>query len=279
MELPPVVGSVPTHYSLIRRITLVLAAVFAFFCLSSAVLILYIVERRLIDDNRRLMVQTENSIDGIHTTVKMLSNQLMQDPQAIAYLYERNQASYDAVAIHALLADYVKKSGMPIRYIGLYNGYLGTYETSIGTMPAGQMGLPVSTSQFSLRPREIRLEGPAVDELENEFARLVVYYARIDNNPQRTNHGLVVTHLNVSTYLSLFENYPQDTRIYLTDASGIVFASNQPDAFITDLSFASEFSPIFKSAVSSGTTASYGVMRNRISPCGQITLGICNCVC
>ena len=262
MELLPFASPVISHSSLIRRITLILVVVYVVFCLIGAILMIFIVENRLTDKHMRLMAQTEASIDGIHTTVQLISNQLMQDPRAIAYLYERNQADYDAVAISALLADYVKKNGTLIRYIGLYNGYLGTYETSVGTLPAGQMGLPVSTSQFSLRPREIKLEGTAIDELKNEFARLVVYYARIDNNPQRTNHGLVVTHINVATYLKLFENYPTDTKIYLTDANGIVYASNQPDAFITDLSFAGEFTPIFKPAGGAGTASGQGAIRS-----------------
>jgi len=262
MELMPVVSPVTSHRRLIQRITLTLVIIYFVFCLAGAFLMLIRAENRLADQHMRLLAQTEGSIDNIHTSVQQLSNQLMQDSRAIAYLYERDQADYDAGAISALLTDYVKKNGTLIRYIGLYNGYLGTYETSLGTLPAGQMGLPVSTSQFSLRPREIKLEGAAIDELKNEFARLVVYYARIDNNPQRTNHGLVVTHINESAYLKLFENYPPDAKIYLTDASGIVYASNQPDAFITDLSFADEFTRIFKPAGGTGTTAGQGVYRS-----------------
>jgi len=124
------------------------------------------------------------------------------------------------------------------------------------------MGLPVSTSQFSLRPREIKLEGSAIDALNDEFARLVVYYARIDNNPQRTNHGLVVVHINEAVYLKLLDHYPDGVKIFLTDASGIVYASNQPDAFITDLSFAGEFTRIFKPAGSTDTTADQGAYRS-----------------
>jgi len=104
-----------------------------------------------------------------------ISSQLLQDPLATAYLYERTSQALATANVTDLLVDYEKSHQQLMRYIGLYNGYLGTYETSLGTLPASQMGLPVGNSPFSLRPREIRIEGTALEALQNEFSRLIVF--------------------------------------------------------------------------------------------------------
>lgn len=242
-----------------------MAAWFILLYLVFAVLIAFLlfnnVENSMIDENKRLMSQTERSIDSINSQIQAISTQIMQDSTATTYLYERNSYFYDQPDLEILLNEYVKSHSQLIRYIGLYNGYLGTYETSIGTLPAGQMGMPVGNSQFSLRPREIKLEGSAVETLNNEFARLVVFYARVDDNPQRTNHGLVVIHLDESIFLDLLQNYQPGIKIYLTDSNGIVYASNQPDAFITDLSFVSKFSGIFQNTSGTRMLADEGVIK------------------
>jgi AraC-like DNA-binding protein len=73
----------------------------------------------------------------------------------------------------------------------------------------------------------------------------------VDDNPQRTNHGLVVTHLDEAVFTRLLTAYRPGVNVYLTDGSGIVYASSDPGAFITDLSYLSQFDAVFQSA--SGT--------------------------
>ncbi len=217
------------------------------------------------------MSQTEHTIDSIYAQIQGISTQIIQDSTATTYLYERNSYFYGQPTLETLLSNYVKSHNQLIRYIGLYNGYLGTYETSIGTLPAGQMGLPVGNSQFSLRPREIKLEGSALETLNNEFARLVVFYARVDDNPQRTNHGLVVIHLDESVFLELLQNYRPGIKIYLTDANGIVYASNQTEAFITDLSYMAKFSGIFQNTSGTRMLADEGIIRDGVLQNRQLT--------
>ncbi len=235
-----------THQKLVRLMIFWLLICYFFFLLIYSLLAFRVTENRLLTENSSLASQTRHSVDDIYQRVQAIGNQILQDPLATAYLYERTSYPLAQANLNELLVDYQKSHPLLMRYIGLYNGYLGTYETSLGPLPASQMGLPVGNSPFSLRPREIRVEGSALDALKNEFTRLIVFYARVENNPQRTNHGLVIIHVDEEKFVSLLADFQPRARIYLTDANGIVFASSEPDAFITDLSFGYPFSGIFQ---------------------------------
>jgi len=250
-----------THQKLVRLILIWLIL------LSASCLILYSVvtfrntENRLLTENKSLTSQTQHAVDDVYKRVQAISSQLLQDPLATAYLYERTSQALATANVTDLLVDYEKSHQQLMRYIGLYNGYLGTYETSLGTLPASQMGLPVGNSPFSLRPREIRIEGTALEALQNEFSRLIVFYARVEDNPQRINHGLVIIHVDEEKFVSLLQDYPPGALIYLTDANGIVFASNEPQAFITDLSFGQSFSGIFQNESGTRQLSDEGIIR------------------
>ncbi len=218
-------------------------------------------ERSMISENKRLVSQTERQIDLINTQIQEISTQIIQDRVISTYQNERENYLDVQPLVQASLLNYVNSHRQLIRYIGAYNGYLGTYESSIGTLKAGQMGMPVGNSQFSLRPREIKLDQSAAANLNSEFARLVVFYARVDNNPQRTNYGLVVIHLDETIFVDMLQDYPHSAKIYLTDTDGIVYASNQPDAFITDLSYGS-YPEIFQNPSGSDNTANEGILRS-----------------
>ena len=248
MKLFQPIGPIATYRKLMRRLGFWILSLYLLMILLAGIFQFRATEQALLTENQSLAAQTEQSVDMIYTQMRAISNQILQDPAAISYLYERSNYFYGQPAVQSLLADYVKTNSQIVRYIGLYNGYLGTYETSQGTWPAGQMGLPVGNSPFSLRPREIKLEGSALEALNQEFARLVVFYTRVDDNPQRTNHGLVVTHLDESVFTRLLTAYRDGVAVYLTDGSGIVFASSDPSAFITDLSYLDQFDPVFQSA-------------------------------
>ncbi|MDD2533267.1 MAG: AraC family transcriptional regulator [Eubacteriales bacterium] len=250
-----------TYRKLILRIVFWFLIIELGFFSLTAIMLFREAENMLIDENQRLMSQTRLSVDNISNQIQTIGLQIMQDPQATLFLYERNAYFEYPQTLQNILANYVKSHSQLIRYIGLYNGYLGTYETSIGELPAGQMGMPVGNSQFSLRPREIKLDGSALDVLNNEFARLVVFYARVDDNPQRTNHGLVVIHLDEQIFLDILEPYRSGIDIYLADSNGIVFASNQPDAFITDLSYTQNFADLFRNSSGTQTLADQGEVR------------------
>ena len=250
-----------THQKLVRLMIFWLLICYFFFLLIYSLLAFRVTENRLLTENSSLASQTRHSVDDIYQRVQAISNQILQDPLATAYLYERTSYPLAQANLNELLVDYQKSHPLLMRYIGLYNGYLGTYETSLGPLPASQMGLPVGNSPFSLRPREIRVEGSALDALKNEFTRLIVFYARVENNPQRTNHGLVIIHVDEEKFVSLLADFQPRARIYLTDANGIVFASSEPDAFITDLSFGYPFSGIFQNESGTRQLSDQGILR------------------
>ena len=250
-----------THQKLVRLMIFWLLICYFFYLLIYSLLAFRVTENRLLTENSSLASQTRHSVDDIYQRVQAISNQILQDPLATAYLYERTSYPLAQANLNELLVDYQKSHPLLMRYIGLYNGYLGTYETSLGPLPASQMGLPVGNSPFSLRPREIRVEGSALDALKNEFTRLIVFYARVENNPQRTNHGLVIIHVDEEKFVSLLADFQPRARIYLTDANGIVFASSEPDAFITDLSFGYPFSGIFQNESGTRQLSDQGILR------------------
>lgn len=252
---------VNTHQRLIRQTVAWLLMAFFAFSVLIAIFLYFDIENSLIEENKRLAGQTESRINAINDQIQEVSIQIIQDRTISAYLNERDTYFYGQSVLESQLINYVNSHRQLIRYIGAYNGYLGTYETSIGTLPAGQMGMPVGNSQFSIRPREIKLDDSALAALNEEFARLVVFYARVDDNPQRTNYGLVVIHLDEAIFVDLLKDYQAGIKIYLTDSNGIVYASNQPDAFITDLSYASEFSIIFQNSSGTRDLADEGTIR------------------
>lgn len=252
----------PENYrDLIQKTIAISLSAFMMFSVLLAIWLFYQTENEILAEQKRMSGQTVHAVDDINKQIQSVSTQIMQDPQATSYLYERLSYNYPQSEVETLLQNYTKSHSQLIRYIGLYNGYLGTYETSIGTLPAGQMGMPVGNSQFSLRPREIKLEGSALEILNSEYARLVVFYARVDDNPQRTNHGLVIVHLDEQVFINLFAEYRPSTDIYLTDINGIVFASNQPEAFITDLSMGRSFSGIFQNTSGTRQLSDEGVFQ------------------
>ena len=250
-----------THQKLVRLMIFWLLICYFFFLLIYSLLAFRVTENRLLTENSSLASQTRHSVDDIYQRVQAISNQILQDPLATAYLYERTSYPLAQANLNELLVDYQKSHPLLMRYIGLYNGYLGTYETSLGPLPASQMGLPVGNSPFSLRPREIRVEGSALEALKNEFSRLIVFYARVEDNPQRTNHGLVIIHVDEEKFVSLLADFQPRARVYLTDANGIVFASSEPDAFITDLSFGYPFSGIFQNESGTRQLSDQGILR------------------
>lgn len=250
-----------THQRLIQLIIRWLILTYLLFVLIYSLVAFRGTENRLLAENTSLSSQTRHAVDDLYQRVQAISSQILQDPLATAYLYERNSYALAQANLNQLLVNYQKSHPRLMRYIGLYNGYLGTYETSLGTLPASQMGLPVGNSPFSLRPREIRIEGTALEALKNEFSRLIVFYARVEDNPQRTNHGLVIIHVDERIFTDLLVDYQDRTKIYLTDANGIVFASSEPDAFITDLSFGHPFSGIFQNESGTRQLSDHGVLR------------------
>ncbi|NCC76665.1 MAG: hypothetical protein EOM08_09555, partial [Clostridia bacterium] len=251
-----------THQKLVRLIIFWLVVTYLLFVLIYSFVAFRATENRLLTENSSLAGQTQHAVDDLYKRVQAISSQIMQDPLATAYLYERTSYALARANLNELLVNYQKSHALLMRYIGLYNGYLGTYETSLGTLPASQMGLPVGNSPFSLRPREIRIEGTALEALKNEFSRLIVFYARVEDNPQRTNHGLVIIHVDEEKFASLLADFQPRVRIYLTDANGIVFASSEPDAFITDLSFGQAFSGIFQNESGTRQLSDQGVLRS-----------------
>ncbi|MDD2459429.1 MAG: hypothetical protein PHQ83_13080, partial [Eubacteriales bacterium] len=251
-----------THQKLVRLIIFWLAMAYLLFVLIYSMVAFRVTENRLLTENSSLSSQTRHAVDNVYKRVQAISSQIMQDPLATAYLYERTSYALAQANLNELLVNYQKSHTLLMRYIGLYNGYLGTYETSLGTLPASQMGLPVGNSPFSLRPREIRIEGSALEALKNEFSRLIVFYARVEDNPQRTNHGLVIIHVDEEKFTSLLADYQPRARIYLTDANGLVFASSEPDAFITDLSFGQPFSGIFQNESGTRQLSDQGTLRS-----------------
>ncbi len=250
-----------THQKLVRLMIFWLVLCYLFFLLIYSILAFRVTENRLLTENSSLASQTRHAVDDLYQRVQAISNQILQDPLATAYLYERTSYSLAQANLNELLVDYQKSHPLLMRYIGLYNGYLGTYETSLGPLPASQMGLPVGNSPFSLRPREIRIEGSALEALKNEFSRLIVFYARVEDNPQRTNHGLVIIHVDETKFSTLLTDFQPRARVYLTDANGIVFASSEPDAFITDLSFGYPFSGIFQNESGTRQLSDQGILR------------------
>ena len=251
-----------THQKLVRLIIFWLVMTYLLFVLIYSMVAFRVTESRLLTENTSLVRQTRQSVDDLYQRIQAISSQLLQDPLATSYLYERTSQSLNLSSVNKLLVDYQKSHSLLVRYLGLYNGYLGTYETSLGTLPASQMGLPVGNSPFSLRPREIRVEGTALEALRNEFSRLIVFYARVEDNPQRTNHGLVILHVDEARFTALLKDYQPKARIYLTDANGIVFASSEPNAFITDLSYGQSFSGIFQNESGTRQLSDQGTLRS-----------------
>ncbi|MCD8499541.1 MAG: AraC family transcriptional regulator [Clostridiales bacterium] len=250
-----------THQKLVRLMIFWLLICYFFFLLIYSLLAFRVTENRLLTENSSLASQTRHSVDDIYQRVQAISNQILQDPLATAYLYERTSYPLAQANLNELLVDYQKSHPLLMRYIGLYNGYLGTYETSLGPCQPARWGCQSAIALFSLRPREIRVEGSALDALKNEFTRLIVFYARVENNPQRTNHGLVIIHVDEEKFVSLLADFQPRARIYLTDANGIVFASSEPDAFITDLSFGYPFSGIFQNESGTRQLSDQGILR------------------
>jgi hypothetical protein len=262
MSFPQRLTQAGTHQKLIRQILTWLVLLDILFMIFYAILAFRITENRLVAENTSLIRQTRHSVDDLYQRVQAISSQILQDPLATAYLYERNSYALAKDSLTDLLVGYAKSHPLLLRYIGLYNGYLGTYETSIGTLPASQMGLPVGNSAFSLRPREIRIDSTALEALKNEFTRLSVFYARVEDNPQRTNQGLVVMNIDADKFSALLTDYRPEAHVYLTDAHGIVLASNEPAAFITDLSFGHPFSGIFQNESGTRHLSDSGLIRS-----------------
>ena len=203
------------------------------------------------DHTEAIMLQSLNQsqyqTDRVYSRIERLSSRIIRHQDIATWLYSRVDTTESRTNIIRLLSNYAAASEDLIGSIGIFNSYLEIYITSSGTMPVSSLGNPVGIDQFSMRPREISVPTQASGQYESEsFKRILTFYTRVDENPQRTNQGMLVVNIDEDIWSGPNQKHIESSEYYLLNKTGIVLSSSNPERYITDLSYDSDFTEFFQ---------------------------------
>lgn len=203
------------------------------------------------DNSRSIMRQSldhsQYQTDQIYARIEQLSRRIIRHQDIAAWLYSREDTSESRTNLIRLLSSYAAASEDLVGSIGIFNSYFEQYLTSSGSQPVSSLGNPVGIDQFSMRPREIVVPAQSSGQYQSEsFKRILTFYTRVDENPQRTNQGMLIVNIDEDIWDGPNQQHIDFSEYYLLNNEGIVLSSSDQDRYITDLSFDSDFADFFQ---------------------------------